>query len=118
MGVEGTKATGYGNSNAKPRGAKGAEFLARMEPPDEVVGTAVGVIVALLRERHDENPSRPIAKISLAVVPQGDWCCSANDWGDRVGLSGFAPTPGAAICSLAAKLVNGEPWKKLPDRET
>lgn len=118
MGVDPRAKSESERNGPRAKGAKGAEFMARMAPPDDVVGTALGVVVEILQERHDENPSRPVAKISIARVPQGDWCASANDWGDRVGLSGFAPSAGAAVCALAAKLVIGEPWKKLPDRET
>jgi hypothetical protein len=82
---------------------------------DEQLGVALGLVVDYVVSRHMETGmASPAAKISLALMKGGDWCCSVNDWVDRLGLSCFAGTPGRAVVGLAEKLVNGEPWKTLP----
>lgn len=116
MGVD-PKAKTYGQANSGVvKGQKAAEFMAAMAPPAEMVGTAVEVLLQLLQERHEADPTSQVAKVSIAKMKGGDWCTSANDWTARVGLSSFAPTAGASICGLAAKLVAGEPWKRLPEQ--
>lgn len=116
MGVDPKAKTDADRNGPRVGGRQQEEFKRMMAPPADMVGTAMELIVQLVEERFDNEPTSPPAKFSLAKMKGGDWCASTNDWTARVGLSAFAPTAGAAISGLAAKMVAGEPWKRLPDR--
>ena len=117
MGVEGTKATGYGNHNAKPPRRPPSEVLAGFLPGFEEVGAALEVAALEATKRFEEAPEVPPCKFSLALMKGGDWCASLNCWTTRRGVSSFSGTPGGAVVGLGTKLLSGEPWKALPKRD-
>jgi hypothetical protein len=117
MGVD-PRAKTYSAANGGGGATPRERLVAAGEPSDNEVGDALAMVVVSVLERMDADPRNGPPKLSLALLAQGDWCCSLTNWQQKLSCSAFEGSAKGALVKLAVKLARGEEWKPLPPRGT